>query len=239
MDISGEKDGVVDDGFSERISYCIKLVGNANTLSKKTGISRSVVGDYETGKSDPSRSRLVDIANAAGVSVEWLATGKGSPSGDPLIYAAHHSKKASETFSEQIAFIPIIDIRASAGGGAVVIDEKHGGFISFSKIWLENEGLMASQLFTLPTVGDSMEPFIKPGDFILCSRAENHVKLGDGIYVIRYDDNVLVKRLQCMPGKVKISSDNPSYQSYEIVLNEATDFRILGKVMIVHSLRRV
>ncbi|TXH34806.1 MAG: XRE family transcriptional regulator [Rhodospirillaceae bacterium] len=63
--------------FAERMKYCAGKVGNAARLARETGISRRAIGDYLAGEVEPSRPRLVAIANAAGVCVEWLATGKG------------------------------------------------------------------------------------------------------------------------------------------------------------------
>ncbi|HYG91170.1 MAG TPA: helix-turn-helix transcriptional regulator [Azospirillum sp.] len=54
-----------------------KLAGNATRLAEKSGISRRAIGEYLAGKAEPSRPRLVAIAAAAGVRVEWLATGEG------------------------------------------------------------------------------------------------------------------------------------------------------------------
>lgn len=63
--------------FQERLNKCAEIVGNAAKLADAAGISRPTMGDYLSGKSDPSRQRLIRIAQAAGVSLAWLATGKG------------------------------------------------------------------------------------------------------------------------------------------------------------------
>lgn len=51
-------------------------VGNLAELARKSGLSRRVIDKYRNGESDPSRARLVALARAAGVRVEWLATGE-------------------------------------------------------------------------------------------------------------------------------------------------------------------
>ena len=66
-----------DDAFIERMGIVIELAGGPAELSQKSSLSRSVIHKYGSGGSDPSRLRLVAIAKAAGVSVEWLATGEG------------------------------------------------------------------------------------------------------------------------------------------------------------------
>ncbi|MDR3517522.1 MAG: helix-turn-helix domain-containing protein [Azospirillaceae bacterium] len=66
-----------DRRFAERLEFVVKRLGNATRLAAETGISRRSIGDYLAGLAEPSRPRLVAIAQAAGVSVGWLATGDG------------------------------------------------------------------------------------------------------------------------------------------------------------------
>lgn len=65
--------------FVQRLDFCAKRVKNYSQLSSKTGISKSTLSEYKTGGADPSRSKLVAIANAANVSVGWLVSGEGEP----------------------------------------------------------------------------------------------------------------------------------------------------------------
>ena len=67
------------DAFGERISLAIGRAGGAKKMAEKTGMSTSVLRSWRAEKSDPSRTSLVKVARAAGVSVEWLATGEGDP----------------------------------------------------------------------------------------------------------------------------------------------------------------
>lgn len=67
------------DAFGERITLAIQRAGGAKKLADKTGMSTSVLRSWRAEKSDPSRTSLVKVARAAGVSLEWLATGEGDP----------------------------------------------------------------------------------------------------------------------------------------------------------------
>jgi len=55
----------------------------------------------------------------------------------------------------------------------------------------------------------------------------------EGIFVIRSDSLLMVKRIQRQLGnRLRISSDNPAYESFMIDLNkENLDFDIVGKVI--------
>lgn len=64
-----------DPGFVERMNVLIGRVGGPGELARTAHLSRRVIDKYRRGESDPSRARLIAMAVAANVSVEWLATG--------------------------------------------------------------------------------------------------------------------------------------------------------------------
>lgn len=63
--------------FSERLGSLLPNRGDVKTLSEKTGISITAIRQWLRGEAEPSRDRLVLIADALGVSLAWLATGQG------------------------------------------------------------------------------------------------------------------------------------------------------------------
>jgi len=67
-----------DHTFVRRMEQLVEMVGGRAQLAAKSGLSRSVIDKYLQGASEPSRPRLVALANAGPVSVAWLATGEGS-----------------------------------------------------------------------------------------------------------------------------------------------------------------
>ena len=226
------------DNFCERISKAIELAGGPMQFSKKAGLSRSVLDKYTKGESDPSRLRMISMAKAAEVSFEWLATGVGEPQ---KTYGLSDNPQELISYQEPMARIPIMNVTASAGGGSVVTTEDTEGYLAFEPSWLHRMGLNRAELFTMPTMGESMEPTIKAGEYVLCSSAEHHAKIGDGIYVIRLDGNILVKRLQVLPGGIlEVSSDNSQfYKPFRLDMKAETDFIILGRVIFVHGIRRI
>jgi len=65
------------DAFIERMNVAIIRAGGVGALAEKASLSRAVIEKYRRGQSDPSRLRLIAMANAADVALEWLATGSG------------------------------------------------------------------------------------------------------------------------------------------------------------------
>jgi transcriptional regulator with XRE-family HTH domain len=66
-----------DSSFTDRIQEIIKLVGSAEKLASSSNMSAVVIGRYLSGKTDPSRKKIIALAEAVGVNIEWLATGNG------------------------------------------------------------------------------------------------------------------------------------------------------------------
>jgi phage repressor protein C with HTH and peptisase S24 domain len=108
-------------------------------------------------------------------------------------------------------------IRASAGPGTMTDNERAHPYFGFDERWLRGlTGSAADELSIIRVEGDSMAPTLNDGDDILVDRAGCNEALRDGIYVLRVDDSLLVKRLAIHPlGKsVTVQSDNPAYPDW-------------------------
>jgi phage repressor protein C with HTH and peptisase S24 domain len=75
----------------------------------------------------------------------------------------------------------------------------------------------ADKLSIIRVEGDSMVPTLADGDEILVDRADSTGRLRDGIYVLRLEGALMVKRLAFNPAArtVTIRSDNSAYPSWE------------------------
>lgn len=217
------------------------LVDRAGGWDESAKVSKRSIAQlkrYAKGD-DPPFSVVTSLCDAAGVGLEWLSSNSDKGS-DRYGFNDQEQNKFAPA-GQHLVFIPIMNVTASAGDGAVVVSEKESGTIGFSEVWLHQQGLNSADLFTMPSTGESMEPTIKAGEYLLCSKAEHHIKPGDGIFVIRLEGDILVKRLQRLPGNnLQVSSDNSEhYKPFNIDLNDGVDFKILGKVVVVHGARRV
>jgi len=121
--------------------------------------------------------------------------------------------------SESSQLVPIarLDVGASAGGGSTVDGEPPLLPVSFDARWLRDlvRG-QTDQLSMIRVQGDSMMPTLSDGDEIMVNRADGAERLRDGIYVLRLDEALMVKRLALNPVSrlVTIRSDNPAYPSW-------------------------
>ena len=76
-----------------------------------------------------------------------------------------------------------------------------------------------------------MAPTLGDGDDLLIDRRDAGAPLRDGLYVLRIDDSLLVKRLAVHPmgRRVTIQSDNPAYPDWpDCAIGEVT---CIGRVI--------
>ncbi len=209
--------------FAERLK---EVIGDTPILAfaNKCGVPQNSVRQY-LGGSVPGIDKAEAIAEAADVSLEWLITGKGN-------------KDGSEGAGAAYVAIPVMATKASAGGGSAMYYDEIGDSFPMSRLWLERHNLKAKDLFVVYGIGESMHPIVVNGEKLLCSSAEHHLR-GDGVFIIRQDGDLMVKRLQRLPGKIRVLPANPEYQPYDVELNDAVDFKILGRVLYKNIIQRV
>lgn len=105
----------------------------------------------------------------------------------------------------------------SAGPGAIVAEELGKPYFAFDERWLK--ALTASSTHNLSIVrveGDSMAPTLNAGDDLMVDLGDAAERLRDGIYVLRIDDALVVKRIALNPvgRRVTVQSDNPAYPDW-------------------------
>ena len=108
-------------------------------------------------------------------------------------------------------------IAVSAGPGALVTEELGNPYFAFEEKWLKAlTATPASKLSIVRVEGDSMSPTHNDGEEILVDLGDSVERLRDGIYVLRVDDALVVKRLAHNPvgRRVTAQSDNPAYPDW-------------------------
>lgn len=140
----------------------------------------------------------------------------------PVVAAA--SKRRGADFVR----FPRLAIGASAGAGSLEEDGAGTDFIvdARSARALGDTGAMSM----IKVSGDSMEPTLSDDDDILVDSADAAERLRDGIYVLRMDDALNVKRIVRNPtGGVSVRSDNPAYPSWDTI--DPARISIIGRVV--------
>ena len=108
-----------------------------------------------------------------------------------------------------------------------VIDEDERFFVpaTFFKTIMKNEKLRMALVD-----GYSMVPMLHPDNWVIFEKMKEFK--GDGLYVIMYNDNLMVKILQKTPrGNLYIKSTNKDYESFELDEDTCGSCQIVGKVI--------
>ena len=206
-------------------------------LSKKGfKIAPSTIYGYEAGYRQPSIVYIKSLIEVYDANPMWLIQGQGSMF---LNEEEKFQASLSENLNlENIVFIPVVNMDVSAGYGSLTEEiEMTKDFVSFGKDWLcNNINAPIDKLVIFKVKGDSMDNgngLIKDGSLVVADTSITEYK-NDGIYVLCIEDALFVKRLQYLPSKIRVKSDNPMYESFEI--NPNTDnVKIIGNVVYTIS----
>lgn len=130
-----------------------------------------------------------------------------------------------------IVQVPRLALGASAGLGTLDSDERRAGAMAFDPRWLRGLGGRPDMLSIIRVDGESMAPTLNDGDEIMVDRSDGPDRLRDGIYVLRLDDLLMVKRvaLGLRRDRLSIRSDNPAYPGWEDV--DPASVGIVGRVI--------
>lgn len=109
--------------------------------------------------------------------------------------------------------VSVVELAAAAGAGAEILDGEVVGGVWFSKGWLRRRNLDAAQCVMIRVRGESMEPELRDGSWVLVDRQRRR-RRKDGIFVVRLpDDGVVVKRAgRGKRGGWTMLSEHPSWE---------------------------
>lgn len=216
--------------FNERLK---ELIGqeSVRAFGRKVGISDTTIRKYLSGETEPTISRLVGIAVAYGVALEWLATGEGPKyPGDHSVETAIAVSK--DEFDEEYALVDGYHVTVSTGHGAFNGDDTPVmRRLAFRRKWLKYRSFKPEQLKVVFAKGDSMEPTINSGDSLLINLASTRPIDGE-IFVVRLGDDLYAKRIQKRwDGAIELLSDNKEYKEQVIPASELDRLAIIGQVV--------
>lgn len=178
-------------------------------------------------------SKITELAQALGVARNTVQTWKiRGKIPDRIFIKAKQVSEGLTNPEPKYIELDFYDVEVSAGAGALVVQENQPEGIAFSHNFITNDiGVRANNIFLMPVRGDSMTPTLQNQALIMVNRIEDFT--GDGIYVFRFDGQLMVKRLQFTKAGLSIVSDNETYEKWELTRKEMAtfDFEIIGEVV--------
>lgn len=230
------------DTFLDRLKFLWPHGAKPSDIYNKIEMSASGFNRVWKEGAIPTADYLVKIQEVTGCDLNWLLTGKGLPYLDKARPENAGAFPVSNTGSgavdtlgnpvdlREFVFIPRYSVEAAAGHGQAVNDEKPLFCMAFRRYWIENYVTrQTDKLSVIAVKGDSMEGILNHGDNILINHAETEPR--DGLYVLRIGNDLFVKNIQRLPGRLLVKSANPLYEPFEIDLTaDNTDTAIIGRV---------
>lgn len=142
------------------------------------------------------------------------------------------TQKRADANEQALVQIPIRNVKASAGPGALIERETVTGQWPFPRQYLRHAvSVSGSRLSIIEVNGDSMEPTLRSGDRVMIDHDDLDVNY-PGIFAV-YDGNAtVVKRVEKIPGsdppQIVLISDNPHHSRYPVL---AEQVHIAGRVV--------
>lgn len=203
-----------------RLDEVLRKFASVADLARLIGVSDNAIYKWLSGRGQPSVANLVALAKASKVSVEWLATG----------YESASAKRATRHSAEHddFAYVARYEVKGPGTRGGPR-SEQVVDYLAFKKEWVRSRlNADPRSLLLIEAVGDSMTPTLEDSDLLLVDLSEPRFR-HDGIYVLRRENELEVKRLQRRPdGTINIISDNPAYAP-SIVASDSV--HIIGRVI--------
>lgn len=128
--------------------------------------------------------------------------------------------------STSAIMVPRIDAAASAGAGALVDADRPAGSYLVDPALIAMLRVRAQDVSIIGARGESMLPTIFPEDELLVDRSDQRVTARPGIFVIRVDGLLMVKRVARQGDRYVITSDNPDYPGVD-----SDDVVVIGRVV--------
>ncbi|EXS70538.1 S24 family peptidase [Sphingobium sp. Ant17] len=130
-----------------------------------------------------------------------------------------------------VVAVPRLALGASAGGGTLDEDERAAGVMAFDAQWLRHLGVRPQRVSIIRVDGESMAPTLSDGDDIMVDHDDDALRLRDGVYVLRLDGVLMVKRIAIGPlrGRFSVVSDNVHYPDWADIDPALVD--IVGRVV--------
>lgn len=211
--------------FGDRIKHIRKQIANMSQdiFAKEVGVkSKQTISDVENSKQkslpQDVNKKIIERFN---INPQWLYYGDGEPT-------------TTATKSNNTINIPILSIAASAGFGNNIesVDIfKSGDSLAVAKSLFKLPPNV-NKLYAIKVDGESMVPRLLPDSWVIFE--EQNSWSGDGLYVINYNNVLMVKLIEVNPknGNLYIKSVNPQYSSWEYNPKEDnSNFKIVGKVL--------
>jgi phage repressor protein C with HTH and peptisase S24 domain len=210
--------------FKDRVKMRMDALGLRNTdISERAKVSKATVSFWLAGTNGAKGKNLLALADVLVCSPTWLETGKGKPPG-------LDSNISGDQVPIKEGTVPVVGMaKLGANGYFEAIDYPvgHGdGHVLISS--------SDPSAYALKVVGDSMEPRIRSGEFVLIEPSKRYVS-GDEV-LVRFDDgggeqSMIKVFMHERDGYIRLLSVNDAHQPITIDVDHILKIHPVGAII--------
>ena len=176
--------------FEERFAHLLLQIGGQSKAAEVCGVNRTTLYSWAKSEGKMPLSAALKLAEAAGVTLDWVAVGWDRRPDLPKIEAAPVEPEEAL----DLAKIPVLSVAAAAGPGVANGEAMVEDHILMPRAQLRRIGVAPQNAHYIRVLGDSMEPTIADGAIVLIDARQRRFK-AEAIYAISLDGDVRLKRL--------------------------------------------
>ncbi len=199
-------------------------------FAKRVGSAQANVSKWENEGRQPDAMPMSEMAALADVSVKDFTNSVWRPNSGDI--AAE--PPSLESIAAEHGWVLIDEIDLAFGMGATYLDPDRTperlGVIPFAADWIRD--MYRGSIMHLKVVrgrGDSMEPTIRDGDFVLIDTSRRRLDEQDVVWAVSYGELGMIRRLRQLPGGgVELMPDNAVVRPTEAHDGE---LHIMGRVI--------
>lgn len=210
--------------FAANLKYLRNKRGvSQQALANEFGLSRGQVASYEDGRAEPNLNTLMMIASYFKIPIDALIRHDITTTKEDLFIDIGNSRVLFPVIinADDEDMIEVVPIKASAGYLDGYADPEFIGNLPQMKLPFVPTGKHRA----FPIKGDSMEPWVKEGAFIVGKFIDEYIQLKEGqTYIfVTQKEGVVYKRLSLAKWdeqKLILKSDNAFYKPFEVDIRE-------------------
>lgn len=213
----------------QRFSLYMELKSlNDNQVTKECGLSKGLIGQARTGKSDLGAKAVDKISNTyTDLNRVWLLTGEGEMLNTP---SASAPKEKRGALTQTVQYFPEVE---ATGGHLDLYEDRKENSVS-----LEIPKSFDCD-YALNLAGDSMAPLYNPGCIILIKRwTERFIEYGRVYLIVTKMGNRMVKYIRPASDEAYIicASENPAYHPFEVAREDILALYAVKGCIFQHSM---
>lgn len=213
----------------QRFSLYMELKSlNDNQVTKECGLSKGLIGQARTGKSDLGAKAVDKISSTyTDLNRVWLLTGEGEMLNTP---SASAPKEKRGALTQTVQYFPEVE---ATGGHLYMFEDRKENAVS-----LEIPKSFDCD-YALNLAGDSMAPLYNPGCIILIKRwTERFIEYGRVYLIVTKMGNRMVKYIRPASDEAYIicASENPAYPPFEVAREDILALYAVKGCIFQHSM---